>query len=123
MTGAAITWGRTTASGIGFDFDELLSDQGQNTPDWQAIPVGDHRSFEDTRTFFGVYAHDEWTPARAFTISGGGRCDHAHEKLHAFGQEVGGDRGRGRRRQDVRALVGRPLAARSPAARRAARTR
>ncbi len=91
VTGAALTWGRTTASGIGFDVDELLSARGANLPNWQDIPVGDHRSFEDTRTFFGFYAHDDWTPVRPLTISGGGRWDHAHEKLHAFGQEVGGD--------------------------------
>jgi outer membrane receptor protein involved in Fe transport len=90
VTGAAITWGRTTAKGTGFDVEERLSARGANTPAWTAIPVGDHRSFEDNRTFVGVYAHDEWTPVRVFSLSGGGRFDRAHEKLHAFGQEVGG---------------------------------
>jgi outer membrane receptor protein involved in Fe transport len=89
VTGAAVTWGRTTATGIGFDVDERLSAKGTGLPGWEDIPVGDHRSFEDQRTFFGVYAHDSWTPARPLTIAGGGRWDHAHEKLHAFGQEVG----------------------------------
>jgi outer membrane receptor protein involved in Fe transport len=89
VTGAAITWGRTTAKGIGFDFDQSLSAPA-SIPNWQDVPVGDHRAFEDRRTFFGLYAHDAWTPARAFTLSGGGRWDQANEKLHAFGQEVGG---------------------------------
>ena len=91
VTGAAVTWGHTSATGTGFDVDERLSRQGLSTPNWQDVPVGDHRSFDDRRTFFGVYAHDEWTPVRPLTISGGGRWDHASEKLHAFGQEVGGD--------------------------------
>ncbi len=90
VSGAAITWGRTTAKGIGFDFDQSLSNPA-GIPDWQDIPVGDHREFEDRRTFVGLYAHDAWTPAPAFTLSGGGRWDSANEKLHAFGQEVGGD--------------------------------
>lgn len=89
VTGAALTWGRTTATGIGFDVDESLAAMGRNTPALQDIPVGDHRSFSDDRTFFGVYAHDAWTPMSMFTLSGGGRWDRAHEKLHAFGQEVG----------------------------------
>jgi iron complex outermembrane receptor protein len=52
--------------------------------------VGDHRSFNDRRTFLGVYLHDAWTPATRLTISGGGRYDHASEKLSARAQEVGG---------------------------------
>ncbi|MBI1799376.1 MAG: TonB-dependent receptor [Candidatus Eisenbacteria bacterium] len=87
--GAAITWGRTIASGIGFDFDQALADPS-TIPGVEDVPVGDHRSFEDRRTFLGVYAHDSWTPTRRFTVAGGGHYDHAHEKLHAFGQEVGG---------------------------------
>jgi outer membrane receptor protein involved in Fe transport len=51
--------------------------------------VGDHRSFDDKRTFVGVYAHDEWTPVKAFSLSGGGRFDRVSETLSAFGQEVG----------------------------------
>lgn len=90
VTGAAITWGNTKASGTGFDVDERLSARGEGVPSFESIPTGDHRSFEDTRTFVGVYAHDSWTPQRALTLSGGGRFDHAQEKLTAFGQEVGG---------------------------------
>jgi outer membrane receptor protein involved in Fe transport len=88
VTGAAITWGHTEASGIGFDFDQLLSDPS-SIPQLGDIPVGDHRSFDDKRTFFGVYAHDEWTPVRVVTLSGGGRFDQTSEDLSAFGQEVG----------------------------------
>ena len=89
VTGAAVTWGRTVADGIGFDFDQMLSTyppiEGLGT-----IPVGDNRNFEDRRTFFGVYAHDAWTPVERLTLAGGGRYDNTSEKLHAFGQEVGG---------------------------------
>jgi outer membrane receptor protein involved in Fe transport len=88
VTGAAITWGRTKAAGIGFDFDQSISNSA-SIPDWQDIPVGDHRHYEDRRTFVGVYAHDSWTPVSLFTLSGGGRWDQANEKLHAFGQEEG----------------------------------
>jgi iron complex outermembrane receptor protein len=88
VTGAAITWGRTTASGIGFDFDQLLSDPS-TIPGMGTIPVGDNRSFEDRRTFVGVYAHDAWTPRDRFTLSGGGRYDNTSEALNAYGQEVG----------------------------------
>ena len=86
--GSAITWGRTTASGIGFDFDQALADPS-TIPGVEDITVGDNRSFDDKRTFVGVYAHDAWTPVNRVTIGGGGRYDHADEKLHAFGEEVG----------------------------------
>ena len=90
VTGAALTWGRTKSTGIGFDFDQVLADPN-SIPRFADIAVGDHRAFQDRRTFAGVYAHDEWTVNKALTLSGGGRFDHANEKLHAFGQEVGGD--------------------------------
>jgi outer membrane receptor protein involved in Fe transport len=89
VLGAALTWGRTTAEGIGFDFDQLLS-QYPSIPSVEQIPVGDHRSFEDRRTFFGIYAHDAWTPVWRSTLSGGLRYDATSEKLHAQAQEVGG---------------------------------
>jgi iron complex outermembrane receptor protein len=88
VSGAAITWGRTTADGIGFDFDQLLSDPS-TIPSVCDVPVGDHRSFEDRRTFIGVYAHDSWTPRSRLTLAGGGRYDNTSERLNAFGQEVG----------------------------------
>jgi outer membrane receptor protein involved in Fe transport len=90
VTGAALTWGRTKSTGIGFDIEELLSDPS-TIPTLAGTPVGDNRSFEDRRTFFGVYAHDDWTLNKVLSLSGGGRWDHTNEKLHAFGQEVGGD--------------------------------
>src|SRR5262245_4635608 len=86
--GAALTWGRTTAEGIGFDFDQELS-QYPSVPSVGDIPVGDNRAFEDRRTFFGVYAHDAWTPMWRTTLSGGVRYDATSEKLHAQAQEVG----------------------------------
>jgi outer membrane receptor protein involved in Fe transport len=88
VTGAALTWGHTTASGIGFDF-EVDPSNPASIPSSTEVPVGDHRSFDDQRTFVGLYAHDDWTPVKPLTISGGGRYDHTHEDLSAFGQEVG----------------------------------
>ena len=88
VSGAAITWGRTTADGIGFDFDQLLSDPS-TIAGVSDVPVGDHRSFEDRRTFIGVYAHDAWTPRSRLTVAGGGRYDNTSERLNAFSQEVG----------------------------------
>src|SRR5205085_12474257 len=49
-TGVAVTWGRTTASGIGFDFDYSLLPLPA-VPDFSQIQPGDHRSFNDRRTF------------------------------------------------------------------------
>ena len=86
VTGVAMTWGRTIADGEGFDFDQELGDFS-TIPEVGDIPAGDLRSFLDRRTFFGAYAHDEWTPHRQFTLSGGGRYDNASEKLHAQAQE------------------------------------
>ena len=86
--GLSFTYGKTTADGIGFDFDQDLDDPA-TVPNSGDVPVGDRRSFNDTRTFGGLYAHHDWTPLRAFTLSGGGRFDAVSEKLKAFGQEVG----------------------------------
>ena len=82
VTGAAVTWGRVEAQGIGFDFDQLLSNPA-TIPGSSDVPVGDHRSFEDRRTFIGVYAHDSWTPRSRFTIAGGGRYDNTSEESAA----------------------------------------
>ena len=87
ITGASITWGHTSADGHGFDFDQLLSDPA-SIPDFSQVPHGDNRSFKDTRTFFGFYAHDEWTPHKYFTISGGGRFDQANEDLETSFEEL-----------------------------------
>ena len=86
VTGAALTWGRTLAAGRGFDFDQDVADQG-TIPEDGSIPAGDLRSFHDRRTFFGLYAHDEWTPTPAFSLSGGGRWDRTSEELDAEMQE------------------------------------
>lgn len=86
VTGAAVTWGKTTADGIGFDFDQLLGDPN-TIPEFSTIPPGDVRSFWDRRTFIGIYAHDEYTPHERLTLSGGLRYDSAAEKLHAQAQE------------------------------------
>ena len=84
--GAALTWGRTTADGRGFDFDQVVSDPA-SIPSAGLVPTGDVRSFEDRRTFAGLYAHDTWTPRPPFSISGGGRYDRTSERLHAQAQE------------------------------------
>jgi outer membrane receptor protein involved in Fe transport len=89
VSGVAVTWGKTTADGKGFDFDQLLSEY-PNIPSSDDVPVGDLRSFKDDRTFFGVYLHDSWTLHPRFTLAAGGRYDATHEKLHAQAQEQDG---------------------------------
>jgi outer membrane receptor protein involved in Fe transport len=88
VTGAAVTYGRVTAAGEGFDFDQTLGDFS-TIPDVNSLPAGDLRSFHDRRTFTGAYARDEWTPVNALTIGGGARYDNASETLHAQAQEQG----------------------------------
>ena len=85
--GAALTWGRTTAVGTGFDID--LQIDPVVVPEFADTPTGDHRSFTDRRTFFGIYVNDEWTPVKFFTLTAGARYDNVSEKLFAQGQEVG----------------------------------
>lgn len=87
VAGAALTWGRTRATGTGFDID--LQIDPVVVPTFAGTPVGDNRSFVDRRTFFGVYVNDEWTPFRALTLTGGARYDRVSETLFAQGQEVG----------------------------------
>jgi len=87
VAGAALTWGRTTAKGTGFDID--LQVDPVEVPTFADTPAGDHRSFVDRRTFFGVYVNDEWTPVRFLTLTGGARYDRVSERLFAMGQEVG----------------------------------
>jgi iron complex outermembrane receptor protein len=86
VAGAALTWGKTTADGMGFDFDQQLGDPN-SIPEFSTIPVGDIRSFWDHRTFVGVYAHDEYAVHERVTLSGGIRYDATSEKLHAQAQE------------------------------------
>jgi len=87
VAGTALTWGRTTAKGEGFDIE--LEVDPVDVPDFADTPAGDHRSFVDRRTFLGFYVNDEWTPVRFLTVTGGARYDHVAEKLFAKGQEVG----------------------------------
>jgi iron complex outermembrane recepter protein len=89
VSGVALTWGKTTADGKGFDFEQLLSEY-PNIPSSSDEPVGDLRSFKDDRTFFGAYLHDSWTLHPRLTLAGGGRYDATHEKLHAQAQEQDG---------------------------------
>ena len=77
----------TDHDGDGFDFDQNIHDPA-SIPDVGQVSAGDVRSFDDRRTFLGVYAHDEWTPAAPVTIAGGGRWDRTSEKLHARAREL-----------------------------------
>ena len=79
--GTAITWGRTTATGTRFDFD-LTVTPSPIVPDVGDVPVGDHRSYQDRRTFLGFYLNDEWTPTPRLTVSAGARYDSTSESLH-----------------------------------------
>ncbi|MFY9550060.1 MAG: TonB-dependent receptor [Thermoanaerobaculia bacterium] len=85
--GAAITWGKTTAEGHGFDFDFQIVPPF--VPTYGTIPFGDNRNFTDRRTFFGIYLNDSWTPVSWFTLTFGGRYDFTSESLHVFAQEIG----------------------------------
>ena len=85
VAGAALTWGRTTAAGEGFDFQVQLDPI--SVPELGDIPAGDHRSFVDRRTFFGIYVNDEWTPVPWFTLTAGARRDWVSESLFAQAQE------------------------------------
>ena len=58
-------------------------------PTLDEVPVGDYRSAEDSRTFWGFYANDEWTPFRALTLTFGARYDRTSESLDATVAEVG----------------------------------
>lgn len=84
--GGAVTWGRTTASGIGFDIEFQIDPIV--VPDSSTVPIGDNRSFNDRRTFVGLFLNDEWTPVKFLTLTGGARFDRVSETLHAQGQEV-----------------------------------
>jgi iron complex outermembrane receptor protein len=84
--GAAVTWGRITASGYAFDFD--FSIQPVVLPNLSDIPPTDHRSFNDRRTFAGFYVNDEWTPVWFLTITAGARYDLTDETLSTTVQDV-----------------------------------
>src|SRR5262249_19573686 len=61
VTGASLTWGHTKADGHGFDFDQDITNAA-SIPSSTDQPYGDNRSFDDSRTYFGFYAHDERSP-------------------------------------------------------------
>lgn len=88
VAGAALTWGRTTSSGTGFDLT-LTTGPNPVVPSVDSLPVGDHRSAEDRRTFLGFYANDTWTPWQFLSLTFGARYDRTSESLSATGQEVG----------------------------------
>lgn len=88
VAGTALTWGRTSADGTGFDFD-LLVGPSPVVPDVSDVPVGDDRSYTDRRTFWGFYANDEWTPTPRLTVTAGARYDLTEETLSASFQETG----------------------------------
>ncbi len=88
VTGIAFTEGKTTLEGTGFDFS-LLTGPHPLVPTLDEVPVGDHRSAEDRRTFWGFYVNDEWTPFRALTLAFGARYDRTSETLGATIAEVG----------------------------------
>jgi outer membrane receptor protein involved in Fe transport len=88
VAGAALTWGRTTVSGTGFDLT-LTTGPNPVIPSVDDLPIGDNRSAEDRRTFLGFYANDEWTPWSFLTLTLGARYDRTSESLSAVGQEVG----------------------------------
>ncbi len=88
VAGIAYTSGKTTLDGTGFDFS-LLTGPQPVVPTLDEVPVGDHRSAEDRRTFWGFYLNDEWTPFRALTLTFGARYDRTSESLDATVAEVG----------------------------------
>lgn len=89
VTGAAVTWGTTKGEGREFEFDQLLSAYPV-MPEAGSITSGEDREFEDRRTFFGVYAHDAWTPHERLTIEGGLRFDGVREELESEADLPGG---------------------------------
>ena len=86
--GAALTYGKTTADGIGFDID-LTTGEHPVVPRLEDTPVGDDRSFRDRRTFVGFYVNDEWTPIPRLTLTAGARFDSTSEALRVQMQERG----------------------------------
>ena len=88
VMGTAVTWGRTTVAGTGFDLT-LTTGSNPVVPSVDSLPVGDNRSAEDRRTFWGFYANDTWTPWAFLSLTLGARYDRTSESLSAFAQEVG----------------------------------
>ena len=89
VTGIALTSGKTTADGTGFDLT-LTTGANPVVPNVDSLPVGDTRSAEDKRTFWGFYANDTWTPWKWLALTFGARYDRTSETLSAVVNEVGG---------------------------------
>lgn len=89
VTGIALTSGRTTADGTGFDLT-LTTGPNPVVPSIDSLPVRDTRSAEDKRTFWGFYANDTWTPWKWLALTFGARYDRTDESLSAVVDEVGG---------------------------------
>ncbi|HEX7615377.1 MAG TPA: TonB-dependent receptor [Thermoanaerobaculia bacterium] len=88
VAGIAYTSGKTTLEGTGFDFS-LLTGPHPVVPTLDGVVVGDHRSAADSRTFWGFYVNDAWTPFKALTLTFGARYDRTSESLDATVAEVG----------------------------------
>lgn len=108
VTGAALTWGKTSATGYSFDFDQFLSAY-PDVPDLASIPPGENHEFEDQRTFVGLYAHDSWTPSGLdrLTLAGGARLDLTSEELETEAEiQPGGPDSLVKETRDDQALSG-----------------
>lgn len=105
--GVAVTAGRTQGDGRSFDFDQEFDDPA-SIPQASDIPDGFPRTFEDERSFTGVYAHDAWTLHPRVTLSGGARIDFVDEDLEVEGgEEAGSDTtGGGRQKKEQSAWSG-----------------
>ena len=88
VAGSAVTWGRATASGTGFDLS-LMTGSSPVVPSWDSLPVGDTRTAEDRRTFWGFYANDTWTPWPFLSLTFGARYDRTSESISASLHETG----------------------------------
>lgn len=82
LAGAAVTWGHMRADGYAFSFETAFA-PNPVIPTLDEVEREDDRSFDNRRTFVGVYLHDEWTPVPRLTITGGVRWDSATESLRA----------------------------------------
>lgn len=82
VTGIALTSGKTTAEGTGFDL-ALTTGSAPVVPNVDSLPVSDYRSAEDQRTFWGFYANDTWTPWKWLALTFGARYDRTTESLSA----------------------------------------
>jgi outer membrane receptor protein involved in Fe transport len=78
VAGLAYTMGRTTLSGEDFAFP-LVTGPAPVVPTLDQVTPSDQRIADDSRTFWGLYANDEWTPFHLITFTLGARWDHTSE--------------------------------------------